>query len=35
MIIAEYSTAIATISIDNVLWSENEICSVIQPDDEE
>ena len=34
-IIAEYSTAIATISIDNVLWSENEICSVIQPDDEE
>jgi len=34
-IIAEYSTAIATISIDNVLWGENEICSVIQPDDEE
>ena len=30
-IIAEYSTAIATISIDNVLWGENDICSVILP----
>ena len=30
-IIAEYSTAIATISIDNVLWSENDICSIIRP----
>jgi phosphate uptake regulator len=29
-IIAEYSTAIATISIDNVLWSENEICSIAE-----
>ncbi|MFC1802972.1 PhoU domain-containing protein [Thermoproteota archaeon] len=28
-IIAEYSTAIATISIDKVLWGENTICSVI------
>lgn len=33
-IIAEYSTAIATISIDNVLWSENEICTVIEPEEE-
>ncbi len=30
-IIAEYSTAIATISIDNVLWGENDICTVIRP----
>ena len=30
-IIAEYSTAIATISIDNVLWGENDICSIIEP----
>ncbi len=30
-IVAEYSTAIATISIDNVLWGENDICSVIRP----
>ena len=29
-IIAEYSTAIATISIDNMLWRENDICSVIE-----
>lgn len=28
-IIAEYSIAIATISIDNVLWGINDICSVI------
>ena len=34
-IVAEYSTAIATISIDNVLWRENEICSVIHPEEEE
>jgi len=34
-IIAEYSSAIATISIDNVLWGENDICSVTMPDDEE
>lgn len=31
-IIAEYSSAIATISIDNVLWGENDICSVIKPE---
>jgi hypothetical protein len=30
-IVAEYSTAIATISIDNMLWRENDICSVIRP----
>ena len=30
-IVAEYSTAIATISIDNMLWGENDICSVIRP----
>jgi phosphate uptake regulator len=30
-IIAEYSIAIATISIDNVLWGKNDICSVIAP----
>lgn len=30
-IVAEYSTAIATISIDNMLWLENDICSVIRP----
>jgi phosphate uptake regulator len=29
-IISEYSTAIATISIDNVLKSDNDICSVIE-----
>ena len=29
-IIAEYSTAIATISIDNVLKNDNDICTVIQ-----
>jgi phosphate uptake regulator len=29
-IIAEYSTAIATISIDNVLKNDNEICNVIE-----
>jgi phosphate uptake regulator len=29
-IIAEYSTAIATISIDNVLWGENDICSILE-----
>jgi phosphate uptake regulator len=34
-IIAEYSTAIATISIDNVLWGENDICSVILPQPKE
>lgn len=28
-IIAEYSTAIATVSIDKILWMENEICTVI------
>jgi phosphate uptake regulator len=30
-IIAEYSIAIATISIDNVLWGENDICSTVTP----
>ncbi|MCW4048186.1 MAG: phosphate uptake regulator PhoU [Candidatus Bathyarchaeota archaeon] len=34
-IIAEYSTAIATISIDNVLKNDNEICSVIAKDTSE
>ena len=34
-IIAEYSSAIATISIDNVLWGENDICSVIEPEQKE
>ena len=29
-IIAEYSTAIATVSIDKVLWGENEICTVLE-----
>ena len=32
-IIAEYSTAIATISIDKVLWGENDICTVLATDD--
>jgi phosphate uptake regulator len=31
-IISEYSTAIATISIDNVLKSDNDICSVVERD---
>jgi phosphate uptake regulator len=31
-IIAEYITAIATISIDNVLWGDNDICSIIEPE---
>jgi len=30
-IVAEYSTAIANISIDNVLWGENDICHVQEP----
>ena len=34
-IVAEYSTAIANISIDHVLWGENDICSIIRPKDEE
>ena len=34
-IVAEYSTAIATISIDDVLWGENDICSVIVPESRE
>jgi phosphate uptake regulator len=29
-IIAEYSTAIATVSIDKVLWGENEICTFLE-----
>ena len=29
-IIAEYSTAIATVSIDKVLWGKNEICTVLE-----
>ena len=32
-IIAEYSSAIATISIDKVLWGENDICTVLETDD--
>jgi phosphate uptake regulator len=29
-IIAEYSTAIATVSIDKILWGKNEICNVLE-----
>ncbi len=31
-IIAEYSAAIATVSIDKVLWGENDICTVLEKD---
>ena len=34
-IIAEYSTAIANISIDSVLWGENDICSINIPVEDE
>ncbi|TRO51701.1 phosphate uptake regulator PhoU [Candidatus Bathyarchaeota archaeon] len=34
-IVAEYSTAIANISIDNVLWGENDICSILEPKDKD
>ncbi|TRO53712.1 phosphate uptake regulator PhoU [Candidatus Bathyarchaeota archaeon] len=33
-IVAEYSTAIANISIDNVLWGENDICHIQEPIEE-
>jgi hypothetical protein len=32
-IIAEYSSAIATISIDKVLWGENDICTVLKKEE--